>query len=67
MHGVSETDAQIQSGTSSTLPWLTRAAAAWLLGTPVVVAPEDWPAFEAEAATLAREAAARVDGGCGHD
>jgi hypothetical protein len=60
MHAVSESDARSQLGASATLPWLTRTAAAWILGAPVAVAPEYQPALEAEAAVLIREAAARV-------
>jgi len=41
------------------LPWVTRAAAATLLGRAIAVAPEDCAAVEAEVAALAREAAAR--------
>jgi hypothetical protein len=43
-----------------TAPWVRRTAAAWLLGAPLGVAPEDRAALEAEAEALVREAAARV-------
>jgi hypothetical protein len=62
MRNVAPTDERYQQDGAAgvTAPWVTRAAAAVLLGVAIGVAPEDRPALEAEAAALLREAAARV-------